>query len=109
MNLSVLKLINSNVAAFHEEGLRVYDAVAERLMAGEEVTISFAGIQRCATQFLHALMGKLYQHFATAEIERRVHFDFDGNERTAQKADEVKWRAANASTYNDIITQATGS
>ena len=74
MNISVYDILESQNAVFHDDGLRVFTAVASDFKENEdEIQISFEGIKVCTTQFLNASFGKLLLTFGEDVVRKRIH------------------------------------
>jgi len=76
MKVSVYDILNkSQNAVFHEDGLKVYEAIQSALRDGKKVEVSFENIKVCTTQFLNASFGKLLLTFGEDVIKANVYAD----------------------------------
>lgn len=69
MKLVIAECINSQTAAFRDEGQRVYACIEQAMNANQPVELSFDGIETCSTQFLNASIGRLCRSFDASNIE----------------------------------------
>ena len=106
MRILVANIIDSEVAAFHEDGLKVYDAIRKAVDEGQHVELSFEGIDQCATQFLNAAIGKLYMEIGEPKVDSSVSFIHGSLRRLPSKLEDVKWCALHVDRYNDIVNNA---
>ncbi len=68
MKLVIAECINSQTAAFRDEGQRVYACMERAMNADQPFELSFDGIETCSTQFLNASIGRLYRSFDASNI-----------------------------------------
>jgi hypothetical protein len=90
MKALITHIINSPLAAFHSEGLKVYPVLEKAFLKGEDLLVSFEGINRCTTQFLNA---------SFADYSQIPHF--------SDKLEEVKSNAISSKEYDNLIESAT--
>lgn len=107
MNVVIRDIIKSPIAAFHGEGLQIYEVLEKALKQDQKIIISFAGIDHCATQFLNSSIGKLYLHFDTKKIDSLISFDFGKLNNLKHKIDEVKENAINSKVYDSLVAHAS--
>lgn len=72
INLSITESIQSQTAAYRNEGQEVYKCMEKAMLTGQPFTLSFSGLDTCSTQFFNASIGKLYRTFAEADITTRM-------------------------------------
>ena len=68
MKLVIADCIQSQTAAFRNEGQNVYKVIEQAILNKQPVELSFDGLETCSTQFLNASVGRLYRTFTQAEI-----------------------------------------
>jgi hypothetical protein len=107
MKIIVADIIHDEVAAFHEEGLLVFEQLKASFARGERVVLSFKGITQCSTQFLNAAIGKLYLEYGEEFVSPLLSYEYGSLEqRLPGKLDDVKWCALNTTQYNAIVEEA---
>lgn len=105
--LVVKHIIQSSIAAFHNEGLQVFAILEEAIKNSEPVELSFEGVERCATQFLNAAIGKLYLQYEAHSIEQLVSYNYGNLPHLSEKIQEVIDNALHAKEYDSLIANAT--
>lgn len=65
--LQVIDIIQTPHAILHKFGVLVFERVKPLIEAGEQVSLSFAGIKGMTSGFAHASVGNLYEVFG-AEV-----------------------------------------
>lgn len=68
MKLVIADRIQSQTAAFRDEGQDVYAVLEQAMHAKQPFELSFERLETCSTQFLNASIGRLYRTFTAAEI-----------------------------------------
>ena len=106
MKAVVKDIIQSTIAAFHNEGLQVFSVLEKAYSNNEQVELSFEGIERCATQFLNASIGKMYMQYDPKMVDALVTYNF-GDLNLTDKVAEVKDNAINSKEYDSLIENAT--
>ena len=106
MKVVVSDIIHNNIPAFHEEGLLLYKVLSDTIAKNDEIEVSFEGVEICATQFLHAAIGKLYLSYPSDTIDRLVHINYGGVSNLEEKIKKVKWSALNQAKHDQIISEA---
>ena len=106
MKVVVSEILNSSIAAFHNEGLKVFDLLETAIKAKEEIILSFAGINRCSTQFLNASIGKIYLLYNPTEVDRLLSIDTAQLIHLSEKILDVKENAINSKEYDSLIENA---
>lgn len=105
MRIEVKSVINSPIAAFHNDGLLVYNLLEDSFKKKEPIELSFIGIDRCATQFLNASIGKMYLEHDPSILESLIIYkDIDDN--ISFKLSEVKENAINSKEYDSLLNNA---
>lgn len=107
MKAVVKDIINSPIAAFHNEGLKVFSELEKAYNNQEHIEISFAGIERCATQFLNASIGKMYMQFDPNALNTLIVYDYASVSHLAEKIEEVIENAINSKEYDSLLESAT--
>lgn len=107
MKAVVKHIIQSSIAAFHNEGLQVYAILEEAIKNSEPVELSFEGVERCATQFLNAAIGKLYLQYEVHSIEQILSYNYGNLPHLSEKIQEVIDNALHAKEYDSLIANAT--
>jgi len=103
----VKNIINSPIAAFHNDGSLVFEKMEIALLGGEAMLLSFEGITQCSTQFLNASVGKLYLQHSPEIVDSLLSFDYAGLPHLAFKLAEVRENAIHSKTYDAILEEAT--
>lgn len=70
MKVTVKNIISSNLAISHEDGVALYKAIA--LIKPSDLILSFVGIDRMSSLFLHASIGKYVQQYGTFDIKKLI-------------------------------------
>jgi hypothetical protein len=65
-------LVHGPYCVSSADGGVVHDEIAARLQNGEDVVISFAGIEDVTSAFLNSAIGQLYGDFGEDEIRRHL-------------------------------------
>jgi hypothetical protein len=107
MKAVVKNIIQSTIAAFHNEGLQVYSHLEIAYQKKEPIEVSFEGIERCATQFLNASIGKMYMQYDPHVLDTLISYNYAGLSHLAQKIEEVKENAINSKEYDSLVENAT--
>jgi|688.fasta_scaffold201800_2 hypothetical protein len=108
MKALITHIINSPLAAFHSEGLKVYPVLEKAFLKGEDLLVSFEGINRCTTQFLNASVGKLYMKYDPRKLNSLISFaDYSQIPHFSDKLEEVKSNAISSKEYDNLIESAT--
>ncbi len=93
MKILVSDILNSKIAAFHNEGLQVFPLLEQQLNHREKVELSFEGIDRCSTQFLNASIGKMYLLYDASMVDSFLVINPGSLSSLMSKVDEVKANA----------------
>jgi hypothetical protein len=107
MQLVVKNIIQSSIAAFHNEGLLVFPLLEQSYLKKEQVELSFVGIDRCATQFLNASIGKLYMQYDPKMVDSLLSYNYGTLANLAAKIAEVRENAINSKEYDSLLENAT--
>lgn len=107
MSLSIKNIIDSNVAAFHTEGLKIFALLVQAYGKNEPVEVSFEGLLRCSTQFLNAAIGKMYLQYDAAKLDGLIHYNFGAFQNLRAKIEEVKDNAIDSKAYDSLLENAT--
>ena len=107
MKAVVKDIIHSEIAAFHNEGLQLFECLQLAIKNNEPVEISFIGIERCATQFLNSSIGKIYLMYNPKIANSLISYDYGNLTRLPQKIEEVIENAINSKEYDSWIENAT--
>lgn len=98
MKIVVANIIKSKIAAFHNEGLQIFPLLESAYINGEHIVLSFDGVERCATQFLNASLGKMYLLYDPKIVDALVSIE-DGNLTNLKiKISEVRENAIDSKT-----------
>ncbi len=107
MTISVKNIINSTIAAFHSDGLMVFQTLQKAVKEHQEITISFKGLKHCSTQFLNASIGKLYLMFEATLVDQLLRFDYGALPNLTEKIAEVRENAIDSKEYDSLVENAT--
>lgn len=107
MKAVVKNIIQSTIAAFHNEGLEVFSLLEKAYKNQERIELSFEGIERCATQFLNASVGKMYMQYDPKIVDILISFNYGNLPYLSQKIAEVKDNAINSKEYDNLLENAT--
>ncbi len=78
--INLVEAVGSPLAVSSADGSVVHDRIAETLRRGEQVEVSFAGVEDVTSAFLNAAIGQLYGEFTEDHIRehlRVVHAEGD--------------------------------
>jgi hypothetical protein len=90
VQLLVKDIISSTVAISNTAGLKAFDTVQKYVSSGQEVILSFAGIENLTSAFCNAVVGKLYMQFGEKHIDSLVKFADVDNEVWQEKIRTAK-------------------
>ena len=107
MVINIKNIIESDIAAFHNEGLQIFSLLEQCYFKKQEITLSFEGLNRCSTQFLNAAIGKMYLQYDPALIDHLLHYNFGSLQNMDAKIEEVKENAINSKEYDSLLENAT--
>jgi|SRR5882724_1304812 len=107
MKVVVKNIINSTIAAFHNDGILVYSHLEKAFLNKEQVELSFEGIERCATQFLNASIGKLYLQYDPHAVDNILQYNYANLSNLKAKISEVRNNAINSKEYDSLVNNAT--
>lgn len=107
MAINIQNIINSNVAAFHNEGLKIFALLEQSYAQNQAVEVSFEGLQRCSTQFLNAAIGKMYLQYDPAKLNSLIHYNVGALQNLQAKIEEVKENAIDSKQYDTLLENAT--
>ena len=107
MIIEIKKIINSSIAAFHSEGLAVFNHLENAYKKHQSITLSFQGVDQCATQFLNASIGKMYLQYDPTLLNALLHYDFASVNNLQSKIEEVIENAINSKEYDSLLENAT--
>ncbi len=107
MKAIVKDIINSTIAAFHNEGLQLFSQLERAYTNKERIEVSFVGIDRCATQFLNASIGKMYMLYDPKIVDSLISYDFGGLRHLKDKIEEVKLNAIDSKEYDCLVEKAS--
>ena len=69
MELIIADIIQSQTAAYQDEGQQVYTLLEQAMNTGQPFVLSFSGLEIASTRFLNASIGRLYRAYPQARIE----------------------------------------
>lgn len=107
MRVVVKNIINSPIAAFHNDGSLVFEKMEIAIRNEESILLSFEGITQCSTQFLNASVGKLFLQYPAENVDALLSFDYSGLPHLDHKVAEVRDNAIHSKTYDAILEDAT--
>jgi len=107
MSIVVKDIIGSHIAAFHNEGLLVYPYLESAYSNNDQIELSFIGIDRCATQFLNASIGKMYLQYDPTIVDSLITYNYGNVFNLEGKIAEVRENAINSKEYDSLILNAT--
>lgn len=107
MKVVVKNIIDSPIAAFHNDGLLVFSYLEKAFSNKEHVELSFEGIERCATQFLNACIGKLYLLNDPALVDSLVTYNYANLPNLEERIKEVRDNAINSKEYDSLVNNAS--
>lgn len=107
MKAVVKDIIQSSIAAFHNEGLQVFPYLETAYKNKEHIEVSFAGMERCATQFLNASIGKMYMQYDPTVLDALISYDYANLPHLSEKIEEVKDNAIHSKEYDSLVENAT--
>lgn len=106
MEVIVSKILDSNLAIYHEEGLAIYEIIKKSVEAKSKVLVSFTGIEKCSTLFLNAAIGKLYLDYNPKDVDSLISYEYTGYDILKSKLEDVRDNAINSKEYDAILENA---
>lgn len=70
--VSIVGIVGDGVCVASDDGEKVHSAILRVLDAGNDVVLSFAGVEDLTTVFLNAAVGQLYGRFAEDVLRARL-------------------------------------
>ncbi|MBS1778136.1 MAG: STAS-like domain-containing protein [Bacteroidetes bacterium] len=107
MKLVISQVLKSKVAAFHSEGLAIFNLINKSFNQRNHIELSFEGLEKCATQFLNASIGKLYLLNDPAIVDSLIGFDYGTVHLLEEKIREVRDNAIHQKDYDGLLKNAT--
>lgn len=89
--IAIAEFIGSPFAVATEDALRLHREIVRLLADGQNIVLSFDGIEMLTSSFTNPAIGRLYEHFEPAVIDHRLRFtgisseDQDGIERAKDR------------------------
>jgi hypothetical protein len=68
----IAETAGTDVCVASEDGQKVYDAIAEAIASGDQVQLSFEGVEDLTSAFLNAAIGQLYGEFDEELLKERL-------------------------------------
>lgn len=93
MRITVSDILESKIAAFHNEGLQIFSMLEEQFKKHQRVELSFEGIERCSTQFLNASIGRMYLLYEPEAIDDFISVNPGTLSSLMSKIEDVKENA----------------
>lgn len=107
MKIIVNNILKSPFAAYHNEGLLIYQLIEQELKNMKPVELSFEGVETCSSMFLNACIGKLYLNFPPAQIESLLKYTGTKELKTFNaKLDDVIQNALNSEFHDKLVDEA---
>ncbi|MCC6372888.1 MAG: STAS-like domain-containing protein [Bacteroidia bacterium] len=106
MTIFIAKILGSELAIYHEEGILIYGSLKEAFDQRQPIQISFEGVKRCSTQFLNAAVGKLYLLEDPGLVDSLLSYDFADYSLMNDKIAEVRDNAINSKEYDALVHNA---
>ncbi|WP_026629481.1 STAS-like domain-containing protein [Dyadobacter alkalitolerans] len=105
--LVIFDIIQSNTAAFQEEGERVFNLMADEVASGISFELSFEGIDMCSTLFLNASIGRLYRKFGQDKLSSLLNIGgiSEQNKIIERAVARVIERALNPKPFQQIMDE----
>ena len=72
MTIGIVDIVGDGICVSSDDGEKIFKAVLSVLKQGNNVVISFAGVEDLTTVFLNAAIGQLYGQFSEEEIRARL-------------------------------------
>jgi len=107
--ITLTKVIGSPHCVSSADGTKVHDRIAEALRRGEDVALSFAGVEDVTSAFLNAAIGQLYGEFSEQAIRSHLQVtDGEGDQLVLLKrvADRAKEFFRDPEHYNAAVSGA---
>jgi hypothetical protein len=111
--VQIVSIVGSGVCVAAEDGEKVYQVIREALEKGENVTLSFKGIEDLTSVFLNAAIGPLYGQFSEEFLKTHMNpprdasqQDLDTLKRCVERAKEYyrdpeRFQSAEAEVFGD--------
>jgi hypothetical protein len=105
----IATILSKNYAITQEDAQKIYPQLAGILSNGQDVQLSFEGLENCSTIFLRHTLGALYLTFG-AKVDELVHITGinPDDELLPLQLQKLKERALNKGSYQPIFEQAVG-
>jgi hypothetical protein len=107
MKAFVANIIQSPIAAFHNDGLKVFEVLETAYKNDTPTVLSFENVDRCATQFLNASVGKMYLLYDPLVLEKLITYEYGNLQHLPAKIAEVKENAVNSKEYDSLVENAS--
>lgn len=72
--IGVVEVIGDAICVSQDDGQRVFEVLHDALEGGQNVALSFTGVQTLTTAFLNAAVGQLLRFHSSEELRARVLF-----------------------------------
>ncbi|WP_242317085.1 STAS-like domain-containing protein [Bacillus cereus group sp. BfR-BA-01489] len=73
MNILVFDVVGESALSM-QKGEKLYEMMIENLKSGKEVELDFNGVQKFASPFFNASIGRLLKDFTPEDLNRRMKF-----------------------------------
>jgi len=107
--ITLIESIGSPHAVASADGSAVHDAISEALRRGEQVVVSFAGVEDITSAFLNAAIGQLYGEFSEDLIREHLQVvEAEGDQLLLLKrvVERAKDFFRNPESYNAALSGA---
>lgn len=104
---NITEIIKSPYAVSPTKGLSVYEEIVRNhLKKGDQISLSFKGIEDLTSAFCNALVGKAYLEFGEKRVDSLLSvIDLRSDENWMLKIDRAKQFAINAQ-FGETVTKA---
>lgn len=89
-----------------EEGEPIYKMIYESLLKDEDVTLDFKDVTFLTTAFLNVIIGALYKHYTSEQLQQKLHVQ-NINAETAARIKKVTTNAKafyeNEAKFNETV------
>lgn len=109
ITLSARAIVGSPFCVSTEDGIRVFEAIRQALQQGQNVVLSFAGVDSLTSAFLNAAIGQLYSEFSEAQIQEALSVDhMERSDKILLKKviENARRYAQDPQSYSDALERA---
>lgn len=104
-SLLIASEIKNNQAHSLTDGSTLSKSIDKALSKDDEVTLSFAGLERVSMSFLNGCLGPIYEKYNDSVLKKLLHLSGITPE-IEEKIKVLKWRMQNAKQHEKTLSRA---